>query len=287
METPFIETPTSLTHTLRPMGIGDLLDRVIYFYRTHFVALLAFTSLLIVPPTLLSILISLPSLSFMADPSILEESPGLFFSSFGLSWVGSVIFSLGITYFIMPLLAAGIGVAMQGFLLEGRRVGLLEMITGMRNNIRPMATTGLVAMIFSFASFITFPLVPVWAAIVTLFTYAFYLSLFVTLYEKRAGLEALRRGWILIRGSVWRALGYLVLFYFFSLVFGGIVGGVMGASLLALAPLIDTADSPFLSLILQSLAQGFTNVLTLPLLFGTTALLYFDLRIRHEGLDVA
>ncbi len=118
----------------------------------------------------------------------------------------------------------------------------------------------------------------------TLFWFAFYLSIFVVLYERREGLAALRRGWQLIRGTVWRALGYLLLFFLFSWIFGGIVGGLLVWASMSVAFLVE---NPLLSVVVQLVATSLTGLLTSPLIYAVAALLYFDLRVRHEGLDVA
>ena len=71
------------TFAFRPMGIGDLLDQAIYFYRTHFISVIAYTALFVVPLSLLSALpaMATPSL-LLSDPFLLETNPELFGASY-------------------------------------------------------------------------------------------------------------------------------------------------------------------------------------------------------------
>lgn len=277
-ESPHVST------ILRPMGIGDLLDRAIYFYRTHFLSLLTYTGLFVVPISLLSALVSLPT-SGMAlfNPEIIETNPEVFGASYILTFFAAMLLGL-VSVVIFPLQVGGVGIALYGFLFEERRVSLREMVAGVREQFSPLLGTGILGMLLSAVMIFLFIIPPVGMAVGTLYSFALYLAVFVVLYEKRSGLEALRRGWILVRSSIWRVLGYLLLFYIFSMFFGLIIGGLLGG---AMAGLMIWAENPIFILLIQTMATLLTGLFFSPLQYGVTGLLYFDLRVRHEGLDVA
>lgn len=266
------------------MAMGDLLDRVVYFYRTHFLSLIAYSALFTIPIVFLSTLATLPNFALLSNLDLLEESPELIGSTLSLGICASSLLGVVSSFLLVPLEAAGIGVAMHGFLLEQRQVSLAEMFAGMRARLGPLLGTGFLAMFVSALLFFTFIIPPVGMAVWTLFYMAFFISIFVVLYEGRQGTMALKRGWALVRGSVWRVLGYLFLLYVFSLIFGGIIGALLGVLDIFL---IEVTQMPMISLITQSISQIVVNTLITPLTFGAAALLYFDLRSRHEGLDVA
>jgi len=270
--------------TFRPMGIGDLLDRAIYFYRTHFIALVTYIALFVVP---LSLFTALPSVAtpgmLLTDPTLIETNPELFGASYLLSLV--VILFVGLLSAVsLPLQVGGVGVALYGFLVEGRQVSLREMIEQVRAQFSPLLGTGLLGMLLTAFAIFFFILPPVGLAISTLYSFALYFAIFVVLYEKRTGIEALRRGWILVCNNVRRTLGYLMLFLIFTLLLGGIIGGLIGG--LAASTLI-LFENPILFLATQTIATTLTSVIMTPLQLSVAGLLYFDFRIRDEGLDVA
>ncbi|MDU0349550.1 glycerophosphoryl diester phosphodiesterase membrane domain-containing protein [Actinomyces sp. MRS3W] len=96
--------------------------------------------------------------------------------------------------------------------------------------------------------------------------------------------EGIRRSWNLTRGSFWRILGTLLLA---GLITGavsvvlaipvGFISGIGAAFALGAAALI-TAVSTFLGSVV--------NAVIMPFSAAVTALIYIDLRMRQEGLDV-
>lgn len=114
------------------------------------------------------------------------------------------------------------------------------------------------------------------------------------LLEELGVRAAVRRSWQLGYGSFWRVLGVLVL----AAIIGGVANAllsvpfaVLGGVVAALTVEGDTATDAVYT---QVLTQGVSNIGTIlattvsaPFAAAVTALLYIDLRIRREGLDVA
>ncbi|MEJ5914114.1 glycerophosphoryl diester phosphodiesterase membrane domain-containing protein [Pseudokineococcus sp. 1T1Z-3] len=107
------------------------------------------------------------------------------------------------------------------------------------------------------------------------------------LLEQRSVLGALGRSWGLVRGTWWRVFGVLLL----TLVVTTIATLVLVGPASVVAAVIDavggggagaSAAAVFIGLLFQTLAQ----ILVFPFSAAVTALLYTDLRIRQEGLDV-
>uniref|UniRef100_UPI002028A56B DUF7544 domain-containing protein n=1 Tax=Actinotalea sp. C106 TaxID=2908644 RepID=UPI002028A56B len=100
--------------------------------------------------------------------------------------------------------------------------------------------------------------------------------------EEQRVVAGLKRGWELSRGSFWRLLGiYLLVTVIVATVAGIIVYPA------AMVPVVMQLD-PFggASLAITAVAAILASVLTTPFLASVVALLYIDLRIRREGLDV-
>jgi hypothetical protein len=66
----------------------------------------------------------------------------------------------------------------------------------------------------------------------------------------------------------------------------GIVSGVIVGLLVALA-LTGGSGSVVLAVLIVSLASAVASILTQPFHAAVTTVLYYDLRVRHEGYDVA
>jgi membrane-anchored glycerophosphoryl diester phosphodiesterase (GDPDase) len=103
--------------------------------------------------------------------------------------------------------------------------------------------------------------------------------------------RALVRSWRLTVGSWWRVFGILLLTTLVATVAGGllsapfaVVGGVIGSAVGGDAP---DGHAFVVSQLIANLGSVLSSTVTAPFTAAVTALLYIDLRIRREGLDVA
>lgn len=115
---------------------------------------------------------------------------------------------------------------------------------------------------------------------------AWSFSSVVLLLENKGVIGSLRRSWQLVRGTWWRVFGILLLTQVLvgiaaSILVGpgALLGGVIGL-------LLDGTGGAVLSLFVSLLASAIASTLTQPFLSAVTALLYTDVRMRREGLDV-
>jgi hypothetical protein len=100
--------------------------------------------------------------------------------------------------------------------------------------------------------------------------------------EELGPVAALSRSWQLTRHNLWRVFGYLVLLAIFNFVVLGLPMGVL-QWLLIFA--LTTQWYAWLSGLLIGLSY-LLNVLWVPFLVLALVLLYFDLRVRNESLDL-
>lgn len=116
------------------------------------------------------------------------------------------------------------------------------------------------------------------------------------LLENLGIVAAMRRSWRLARGSWWRVLGVLLVTTIIASVANGLlqtpfslVGGVIAAAVEPTNP--DAGASATRALVITTVTGNIGTVIastvTAPFSAAVTALLYIDLRIRREGLDVA
>src|SRR3954451_24630069 len=114
-----------------------------------------------------------------------------------------------------------------------------------------------------------------------------------TLLLEGLGIGAsLARSWRLTVGSWWRIFGILLLTTLVATVAGGllsapfaVVGGIVGSALDGGSPGGGTAF--VVSQLIGNVGTVLSSTVTAPFTASVTALLYIDLRIRREGLDVA
>ena len=109
--------------------------------------------------------------------------------------------------------------------------------------------------------------------------------------ERQGPAQALRRSWRLVRRSFWRVLGIFLLtglivgiasfalqvpFSIIAAVAGG-SGGIFGV----------TGTRTVAAVIIASVGSTLAGAITRPVSAGVTVLLYLDMRMRKEGLDLA
>ncbi len=181
------------------------------------------------------------------------------FSGIALATLG-----MGIVIFIFVMVIIFIGAAVGSALLEG-------------DNIFATIAVVLVALCGYFLAILLF-LAP-----------AIYLSarwLVATpamLAENLGAMQSLRRSWALTKGHTWRAVGYVVLLYLITAIVVGLPVGLIQQLIL----LLLGTSSLGLATILSSAISSIFSVLWTPLYICAVVLLYYDLRVRVEGYDLA
>jgi len=111
---------------------------------------------------------------------------------------------------------------------------------------------------------------------------AFSVAIPVLVGEDIRGLSALKRSYRLVKGRWWSTLGVLFLSALLAgivaAIIAGIIAGILGTG-------IDTASLGG-SLFVNSIANIVASLVTIPFGAAVLVVLYFDLRVRKEGLDI-
>jgi hypothetical protein len=110
----------------------------------------------------------------------------------------------------------------------------------------------------------------------------------IVVVEKVSPGTALRRAWELTRRRFWWVIGFMAVLIAFSylivmgpaMIMGAVLTGLMGAA-------TDMMQMNTITTVANSLTSLVTSLLYQPLQLTAVTLLYFDLRIRTEGLDLA
>jgi hypothetical protein len=123
-----------------------------------------------------------------------------------------------------------------------------------------------------------------------LFLYAIVMPLVapVIVLEKHGALDSIQRAWNLSRMRFWWMIGFVVILYIFGqiVVSGPTALATFAMQLLAMNGPASLA-SPLMAAVIQGLVTMVFSLLYLPLQLTAMTVVYFDLRIRSEGLDLA
>jgi hypothetical protein len=255
---------------LRPLEIGDLLDETFRIYRRHFLLFAGISVILAIPSAGLAgySFFSLFSSLFQASNS--TQAPD--FNSFLPSLV-----VLAIGYLVSLLLgpftyAAVVYAACES--AQGRPVTIWGALRGVLR--RYFAIFGYLLLIGLMG--LMFCLLPLW-----IWIWVGWVAVLPVMFVENASLtQAMGRSWRLVDRRWWRT--FLILFlvllvWYFS--------GVALQAFLSLANyLIGILVSSYLALAISQGAAVIFQALVTPVVQIAIVLIYFDLRVRREALDL-
>ncbi|HEX4744174.1 MAG TPA: hypothetical protein VFW12_05825 [Candidatus Limnocylindria bacterium] len=279
---------------LRPLGIGDVVDRVFGMYRARPLLFLVVSG---IPYLVLAIVVALLGIGFagslalgsLADPDLV-----------GPEDIDPAVLASALTFGLLVLLVAIVVLSVQSAALvhaaseryHGRETTIGQALgVGLRASVRLMVAgvlvfLGLVAapsvlMIAAALSqqAVLLVLAGLAAAFVVFFLIASWMLVPVVATIEGAGpVRALARSWHLTTGSRWRVLGLLLLLIVLQSVIGIVFAFIFLASFIA-DPLVRT--------VVQQAANLLTSVVWAPVQWGTFTVLYYDTRVRREAYDLS
>jgi hypothetical protein len=285
------------------MSIADLIDEIFRLYRKNFGLLFGIAALVSIPPTAAFAVGS--SLMGPLNPAAASVAPA---DPANLVTAGIALILGGLLLLItFPLLVgaiteatarrylgqltsigASLRVGLAGYwrLFLGYLVvflavlgisllatigifGAIVMITG---GSGALVAAGVIALI---AVFIAWMAALVWLTV----TWTFLPQAVVI--EGIGALAALRRSARLVVGARWRVLGINLLLTIIGVILLSLPSGII-------ALLIEPLPLPFnLSVAISQLVPALAGIAFYPIQLGIGALLYYDLRVRKEGFDLA
>jgi hypothetical protein len=254
---------------LRPLSAGDIVDEAVGLYRRNFRLFLSIGAVALVPAGVIQLILAL-----LAD----EARPSLFTISSTLWWVLSV-FVAGVAY-ILVIATMAIAASERWF---DRPMTVSEAYRRTFSRIGPLVGLVLVyglTIVILMVTIIGIPLA-IYLAV------SWLLSIQILLVEGSGLRNVLARSRRLVAGHWWRVIGIVVLLAiiqgvisaFFSLPatifgFGSLFSDPTGGDV---SPLVVALD-----------AIGGTagQIVVGPIAYCAYILLYYDLRVRKEGLDI-
>lgn len=247
---------------LRPLSLGEILDRTFTLYRRHFLLFIGIAGI----PQLAVMFLSgwINWLSLQADAPVFLV--GVLYVPYVVSAVFAYLFSQG-----------GSVLAVSRLYL-GQAATIADSLTGVWGSLASlffaavMNTITIVVGMF----FLIFP------GIFLLCRLLVFLP--ATVLEQKSPFDSLSRSFELTRGYAGRAFMVVLLYGCLLITFQMLVA--LGTGLILFIPGGEGEGLPRLQILLTSLATQLTGVLVTPILLIGTSVFYYDLRVRKEGFDL-
>ena len=284
---------TQIQPVLRPLRLGELLDQAIRLYRRNFITFIGIIAVIYIPLMILqtaSTALMTSSMTGLATARRPEE----IFSNYGY-WAG--LLSTFILAFVQFILVQGIATgALTRAVTDnylGKQTSILDAYRGLKDSWISLLGALLTIILLLIA-------LSIWTAVPCIgwFTgpgmVAFLMAAIsplvapVVVLEKQSALASIRRAWDLARRRFWPVLGTVFVLYLFSLLIVNGPAAIVNALLtMAIGSFGDPSMGIVITTIIQSLASLVFVLLYYPLQMAAFTLIYFDLRVRTEGFDIA
>jgi hypothetical protein len=266
---------------LRPLGIGEILDVGIKITTRHFWTLARAVLIVVVPLQLVASVIDL-SVADGALSGANQDDFGTDVDEFGNPELD--------TTEIWTLIAAVLVAAVLGLLAQtiatgacfkavadaylGRTPSWRESVSEVLRRLHSIIWISFLTYLLGGLALLACIAPGVWLFI----SWTVAIPAFLT--EDVRGRRALGRSFRLVRYFWWRTLAIILL----GAILAGIVSATVGGVLTAVAL---TSDSTLAAVVANFLASVTAGVVTTPFIAAVTIVLYFDLRVRKEGFDLA
>ncbi|MBE2999842.1 glycerophosphoryl diester phosphodiesterase membrane domain-containing protein [Nocardiopsis sp. HNM0947] len=308
---------------LRPLGLGDILNGAFTLIRNHPATTLGLAFVVMGIAAIISTLLSSGflaeyerSIEQMAtgqispdDPPEMPFTPG----SFALVMLGGVVSYLAVTI-LTALLTSVVGMAVLGHrytvaqtwaVVRGRigaviGLSIVQYLIHIALAMVMLVVTVLGVMLGVFLGVTGNEMAGGLVAVVTvllglaggfaLFVWIsvrIFLAMPIVVLERIGPMSALARSWRLTQGNWWRMFGIVLLTMIIVLAVALVLSIALG--LLTLIPTLAAGDADWGMTAANAvgvLVEAITYSITTPFLAAVTTLLYIDLRMRREGLDL-
>jgi hypothetical protein len=314
---PWSAKPPNGIIPLRPLALGELYDGAFQAIRSNPRTMIGVSALVVLIVTLIAAvpqaasLQAIGSLANIDDPSSI--TPEQIAGSVGGASVGLLVPQL-LTSIAITVLSGMLMVAVSAAVL-GRRTPLATLWGQVRRRVLALLglslITSITPLVVFAACFVPGLLVLVSGQsdvgggilLVLGFPIGFVLCAWLwvkwslaapaLLLEGQGVGSALGRSWFLARGTFWRLFGILLLTVILVAILGGIVSAPFSAIAGVFQPPVDNpleAYASFTDNLVRTLITGIGQIIAGAVLYpfsaAVTALLYVDVRMRREGLDV-
>jgi Membrane domain of glycerophosphoryl diester phosphodiesterase len=251
---------------LRPLGVGEKIDLAIKICRSRYTTMLRIVAVVVIPCQVLSVIIRLSTVQTTPTPIGTQQKAD--WAAIAGTFVSEILVGLAAQLASAACLKSVSGAYLGGdaswresLQFAWKRLGSLVWIAVL---IYILSVLALVLLVL--------PGIYLWTA--------WIVAMPVLLLEGTRGRAALKRSRTLVKGRWWSTFGT----YLLASILVGIATAVFSAIVLAIS---RTSSGDVDSRLLVAAAAGIVSgILTTPFLAAIVAVIYFDLRVRKEGLDL-
>ncbi len=257
---------------LRPLSLGEILDRTFNLYRRHFLLFIGIAAI----PNLFRLAIALGSLRLLQG-SVGSSGPfGLAAAIFSPSMILFSLLSLLVTIFVYLLTQGGTIHAVSELYL-GRSTTIAVSLRSSWAMIGTLFGVALLNGLAILGATLLFVIPGIYVACRLL------VCIPTAVIEKRGPGESVSRSWNLTKDFASRAFVIYLVYLAISFGVGALIGGPVG--LFIGTARRDPSALQGLQAVLQVVTTG-VNVLLSPILLIATSVFYYDLRVRKEAFDL-
>jgi hypothetical protein len=285
---------------LRPLGVGDVLDRTFTVYRTKplvFIGLSAIWYLLLVLVfVVLAVAIFAGALAAFTRQATTPSPEQIAGAAVGI--IGFVLVAVIVAILLLAAQSAAlVHAASRRYLAKDVAIGD-SFRAGLSASPRLfaagvlvfLAILGVWAVLVIVAALANQGLLWVLVVLAGIVATAFLgcswlVAPVVVVVEKMGPVSALGRAWRLSGGNRWRIFGIQVLLFILNLVLSLLIGGIFGG-LAAAAAQGGTPTQLGLTSVIQSLVNLASTIIWAPVEWIAFTVLYYDLRVRKEAFDL-
>lgn len=281
---------TTAVPNLQPLSIGQILDRGIRLYRKHFLTFIGIIAISQIPTTVLNIVAGFifPAAEFNPTGSPIEIFSTSFTQSIGIGSTGAILFIAAISMLLSVLGAIALTNAVtQSYL--ARPLSIIEAYrktgSALLSAIGAYILAGLLVIAIGIWWFV--PIIGWLTGFGILLFFSMVIIPFIVpaiVVEKQSARQVIPRAWDLSRRRFWWLVGFMLLLGIFGQIIVTIPAFLFAG--LAQAFIAGSADAATLRIV-QQIIGLLLSLIYVPLQLTCVILLYFDVRVRTEGLDLA
>lgn len=260
--------------SLRPLEIGEILDVGFKIYTRHFGLLLKTVALVVVPVQIIGGLILLGSVE---DPRVITG--GQFGATDTVADTTGAIANALVTFVggglaQLVATAACVKAVSDAYLQQAPSAGESLRFAGRR--LHSLVWISILQVALLVLAFLALVVPMIWL------TFAWIVAFPAMLLEGHKGRKALGRSFRLVRRRWWPTFGVMLVAYLLVGVVSFLSGVVLGV-----VSFTSIGDNLLATVAVATAANSFAYLIATPFTAAIVVLVYFDLRVRKEGLDIA
>lgn len=256
---------------LHPMSVGDVLDGAFKLLKANARTILLVVAAIVVPLQLVSAFVireqvSVGFLGLLQDPTLAEPDAAANLGSTAASAMTAVLGLL-----TAPLIAGAVSRIVAASYL-GSHLGPGEALRSTARRFGPLLAATLLVFLAQALGFLL-------CIVPGVLLFALYTAVTPAVMVEEIGpIQAMRRSWRLMKPRLWPVLGIAILARMIAGVLGNLLGGIPSV--------VAVVFGGSLAWLFIALGSILSSIVSAPIVAIVSTLLYFDGRIRHEGLDL-